>query len=790
MAIPTKTKRAGRFNLRLLLLASIFILLTGRLILPSHAADEKPANSSANSRSADPVEAMKQADELLKQEKWKEAWQLYKQLLKDHSKNKEISPRVKNIEQNIKTCEKKLGIITDVVNLFNATASSKKKYGSDYLYLTYQFTDEKELEDFKFLEDELTLKNGKLQINCETNDTTMIPLKDAVFKDYLTLEFNAEISFPKTAVNGITFFDVNKDTGYFFSLNSEFISTQRVNLIATLTGKGGFNDVRLLSSKTSPKIEPGKKYLVKLTSEKGKHCLYIDKTLIKEVSNQDITSGAIGLGCSDGSVLISNLKIEGLLDPQWVRKTLSAANTLTLLKDDKDFKQSVESPAIILEMPKITVTQFKSLPESAQVNFTESIRLMQGLSLSLSTKEFQKNLERCTKKFSEIISLAPQFAAAYYLRASCYALSLDNENCLADLNQAITLDPGFREAYRKRGDIYRDQFELDEAMNNYEQALSLDNKYSSGYASRGYLHFMLGEENKALDDLNKAVDLNQENKEAQMLKKNVKHVLQGPTWLQTYTKETRHYLVKSNISQQKCNNYAAFLQAIRQYYVNAFGISDNQKIKKRVALIFDTETDYQTYALLSTDSSVESTLGYYHPHYRQLLLFEPLNQEKETLKVMYHEAFHMFLHEIVNNVENIPIWLNEGMAEYFGGSEISTADGHTSVKTGLVHEGRLSNLLLGLEMNKVVPFEKIMNETKMDFYGPDAAFRYAQAWSMVHFFVHYKNGLYQNGLKSYFNHLKKGKSPGAAFQETFGKQNLGEMEKEWRRYVENLKTKK
>ena len=772
-------KKTRRLKLFLVLLVTLFIFSQSGL--PGTAEPDK-------GKAADPLKLLTQADNLLEKEKWKDAWQLYQQILQKHGENKQIKDQKKIIELNIKLCEKKIGIVTNIANLFNGHARVIKKYKTDYLYLDYDFADSDQIEDFKFgITDKVTIEGSKLKITARADDIGMVTLNDAIFTDYLTIEFDAEISNFKTAFGGLLFMDEGKDTGYMFLLNSEFFGNQRVNLIAIMTGQGGGSGIKLLTAKNKPRIGTEKKYHIKFTSARGTHRLYVNKKMVKQSRNKDITRGIVGLSCMEGSVLISNLKIEGLLDRQWVKKTLTSVSSLALAAQEEDLTKP--RYLTLFEPIKGKKKELAALPPQAQIALAQSTSIMEKLVLADSIEQFQENLKNCIEKLDAAIEAAPQFDLTYYYRGCLYFYLPAKKKSLADLCQAINVNPDFHEAYKKRGDIYLGFYQLEEAMNDYQKAIEINGDYSYGYSGRGYLYFILGEEDKAVADLTRAVDLDPENDEARENYRNIKHVIKGPTWRNTYVRETKHYIVKTNISRQKCRIYAAFLEAIRNHYARVFSIRNKSTGKKSVALIFETEIGYQAYAMLTTESGAESTLGYYHPHYRQLLLFEPIDQEEATLKVMYHEAFHMFLHEIMD-MDNIPIWLNEGMAEYFGGTRITYENARTRVKTGLIHQENREILLLAMENDRIVSFEKIMNESKREFYGPDGSFRYAQAWSMVHFFTHYKNGVYAHILKKYFLALKKGQTGRPAFRETFGQEDLKKMRREWREYVLKLKPDK
>lgn len=126
------------------------------------------------------------------------------------------------------------------------------------------------------------------------------------------------------------------------------------------------------------------------------------------------------------------------------------------------------------------------------------------------------------------------------------------------------------------------------------------------------------------------------------------------------------------------------------------------------------------------------------------------------------------------------------MAEYVAGSRV---EGGKVVEKGLIQTGRLGNLKAALSYGwPPIPFEDLMTQSPAEFYSDDAPYKYAQAWSMIHFLVHGARGKRAAMLREYVARLSSGSSAEEALASAFGREDLGALELEWLKYVVSLKS--
>ncbi|MFH0888724.1 MAG: tetratricopeptide repeat protein [Planctomycetota bacterium] len=746
------------------------------------------SNTFGQSAKESPKDLYDKANEFFTAQNWKDALLVYQKLIAKYGKDSFVKPKIKEIEDKISQCEGKLGIIKDIAKIFKGKPKLEKRpNGDNVLKLLYVFNKEDEIEDFEsFSCDEMKIVNKTLQVKGR-GGRFFCNLKDVIFMNELTVECNVMIVPPtEHGARICVFYDPEAGAGYLFSLRYRIEGLVQ-NSCIRIESEDENDDLknRDLFMGGKVKIETGKIYTVKIIAKSNQFNFYINNELVKTVTDKTYYQGLLRFGGYSSTVQYSNIKIEGVVNPSWLDKAFSKATTESLASKEEDLAAtqqigevkmdlSAESEEALANIPNAIVEKYKK-GKSEMLKFPVRFR---------SWSEILKPTKDALAIFEEIINYAPDFAAAYYQRANCYDRLGEKQNALNDLTKAIEKFPNFHEAYCKRGDAYRELSKYQEALADYEKCISIKANYSEGYSGRGYIRFILNERDKAMPDIDKAIELDSTNHEAQDYKKNLQHVIKGPLWPISYDKETEHFKIKTDISQDKCDVYGDQLETMRKYYAEMFDVKDSIQRKKQV-YIFNTEEGYQTYAELSTQDRAEYTLGYYHPDYQEFLVFERPTKEAHVLKVLYHEGFHMFIDSII---PTIPIWLNEGFAEYFNGTEME----YQQKKWVITKKGqpieRLKILQPGIEAGAVVSFEQIMNESQSEFYS-EPSIRYAQAWSMVHFFFHFQDGTYKKVLVDYIKALKDGKSQLQTYDDTFKKKDIAKMQKEWTNYAKGLKLK-
>ncbi len=656
-------------------------------------------------------------------------------------------------------------------------AGKAELYGKNILRIAYDFSDEKQAEDFKQA-CEGKIVDGQLELKGAGGGVSFWNVKGAVFENYLSVEADVTLASSSAEAGVLIFFSFKEGEGYGFSLNGGRDQTGRAKPSHYIRrwgtksmGGATYWDVNNLGTTSKPEMQSGTKYRWKAVVRQGVLQMTLNGAPLLAKQDTAYREGYLCLCATGGSVRYDNVKIEGAIDPDWLRKALSEADTLaTREKIGEELKK--EGPKVF----RLEPLSVESKASMDRIDKGASAAYAEGRKLQMTGQ-----VDKAIEQFSSALQASPGFAAALYRRAQCRMAKGEEDQAEADLDAALAQDAGFYEAVKEKGDLCALRSLFPQALSFYNKALDAKKDYGEALAARAYLYLMQGERDKAMKEIEAAAKIAPDDFEVQKVQRQLKNVTDGPPWAKekTFVRETAHYLVKTDISDRAAAFYASHLEAIYGMYTGRFGYRAEQKNKAR-AYIFETREGYLTYAELSTSDRPEMSLGYYHPHYKELLIFEGLDKEL-TLRVLYHEGFHQFLHQFLHQP---PYWFNEGVAEFFGATRIENG---RVVATGLVQEGRLQTIKSILGTKYVKSFSDLLKSSaRKDFYGGYVAANYAQAWSVVHFFFGHEGGKYAPMLRDYYKGVRDGGSAEQAYETAFGKANLGVMDREWQEYVKKL----
>jgi hypothetical protein len=162
----------------------------------------------------------------------------------------------------------------------------------------------------------------------------------------------------------------------------------------------------------------------------------------------------------------------------------------------------------------------------------------------------------------------------------------------------------------------------------------------------------------------------------------------------------------------------------------------------------------------------------------KLLVLVGARPTEQTWRTLQHEGFHQFVHAVIGG--DVPVWVNEGLAEYFA-EGVFTGDDYV---TGVVHPGRLRELKRLLEERKVRPLAQIMTTGLDEWNSSLSAVNYTQAWSMVHFLAH-GSERHEKAFNDFIRDVSRGRPWEQAWKAAFGT-DVRAFEKRWRAYWQEL----
>ena len=154
-------------------------------------------------------------------------------------------------------------------------------------------------------------------------------------------------------------------------------------------------------------------------------------------------------------------------------------------------------------------------------------------------------------------------------------------------------------------------------------------------------------------------------------------------------------------------------------------------------------------------------VGLYQPGPTKVYVILQMNVEGENpYHVLYHEYTHTLIHL---NFIHVPLWLDEGVAEYLGNASL----GNKEVRIGLVPEGHL----YVLQQNRLLPLETLFAVDHSSPYYNEAnrtSVFYAESWALVHYLMLDQRARQEHLLGKFLEAMTQTGDQVAAARVTFG----------------------
>ncbi|HEV3029057.1 MAG TPA: hypothetical protein VG457_15880, partial [Planctomycetota bacterium] len=470
----------------------------------------------------------------------------------------------------------------------------------------------------------------------------------------------------------------------------------------------------------------------------------------------------------DRRISDTEVMLRRALDPdlEQIERFRNRKKAMDLLGETKDLSLSSDDPYFAFRIKKF-----------------EDITKYEDLRKTLSNPDEKDSPEKWKEEMDVLIGKYPDSPSLYYVRGLFRSEHHDLVGGRVDLNKALDLFPAFYEALGLLSEILLRMADFEGSLAAINRALEAKPDYVEGRVIRARCVYFTSFGTQAfLEDLDIARKLDPQDSQAVSVRRALTSQRVGPRDLGCrFDHETEHYRITSDISADASKRYGENLEAAYRHYSSSFKNPPGSAARgKPRVTIFQTAENYYTYYELLSEERGENTLGVFRPNLNELVLFESTDIA-ETNHVLYHEAVHHYMTLLTNNTP--PYWFNEGIAEYLGSIEIEK--GRLTGKA-LPLRSRLPYVQQAIDVDADLPFEKIMNETPREFYSGNSPLKYAQAWSMIHFFYEFDKGRYRSLIEKYFEALRSGGTPHDCFDLVF-KEKEATLRKEWREFIKTLK---
>jgi tetratricopeptide (TPR) repeat protein len=239
---------------------------------------------------------------------------------------------------------------------------------------------------------------------------------------------------------------------------------------------------------------------------------------------------------------------------------------------------------------------------------------------------------------------------------------------------------------------------------------------------------------------------------------------------------SENFIIVSNAGEKEARQTAVHMEQVRALFRRSLAVASQHKSPVITML-----------AVKNEDSMKELLPDYWakgHVHlagiflYRWDVYFAAANLAAggaNPLKTIYHEYYHSLT---MPYFPNLPLWLAEGLADFFGNTEIKE-------KEVIIGKGN-PNLIWELRTNQIIPLDVLFKVDHSSPYYNEEKKRgvfYAESWALTHYLMVGDRMAHRPMFLNYLNALNQGKSASEAAAIAFG--DLGKLQSQLVNYINN-----
>jgi tetratricopeptide (TPR) repeat protein len=236
---------------------------------------------------------------------------------------------------------------------------------------------------------------------------------------------------------------------------------------------------------------------------------------------------------------------------------------------------------------------------------------------------------------------------------------------------------------------------------------------------------------------------------------------------------TNNLFVIGNADAEKLRQVAVWLE----FFHSAFGRLVSRKVidasVPTTVIVFRDEASFVPFKPLYQGRPANLS-GFFQPGEDVNYIAMSLDpRERDPFSVAFHEYVHLHLRD---NVPGVPLWLNEGLAEFYGSLEFSGNEAILGAPLGYIRLLRSVDLLPLKTLFSIDSRSPHYNEQDKTgvFYG--------QSWALVHYLMLGGGSARQDQFKRFLNLVGRGDDAAKAMEDSFG-MTLDTIENELRAYI-------
>ena len=246
------------------------------------------------------------------------------------------------------------------------------------------------------------------------------------------------------------------------------------------------------------------------------------------------------------------------------------------------------------------------------------------------------------------------------------------------------------------------------------------------------------------------------------------------TWTRV---QTKNFTLVGNANERDIKKIASKLETFRETLSRLLPKTRITTPIPTTVVIFKSNDAFRPFKPRYQGKIRDNVGGYFIPgqHINYIGLAAD-NRFIDPYAVIFHEYEHFVLH---SNLVHIPVWLDEGLAEFY--SSFETTDNDLKVTVGIPLEQHLGYL----RNRPLLPLKTLVTvDRKSPHYNESskAGAFYAESWALVHYLLNGNDQKRQPQLIKFIELVSSGGSPEESFRQAF-QADFETIERELRAYI-------
>ena len=237
---------------------------------------------------------------------------------------------------------------------------------------------------------------------------------------------------------------------------------------------------------------------------------------------------------------------------------------------------------------------------------------------------------------------------------------------------------------------------------------------------------------------------------------------------------TNNLFVIGNADPEKLRQVAAWLEFFHSAFAQLVSRNVIDSSVPTTVVLFRDEASFTPFKPLYQGRPA-NVAGFFQPGDDVNYIAISLDTgEQDPFSTAFHEYVHLHLKD---NVPGVPLWLNEGLAEFYGTMQFS--GGEAVLGAPLNHYIRL------LRQQELLPLSTLFSiGTNSPHYNEQdkSGIFYGQSWALVHYLMLGGNSNRKDQFKRFVQLVSRGDAPAKALEDSFG-MSVATVESELNAYL-------